>query len=201
MKNKKTKQDDSPRWIDATRRRASSSDLLVNVTASGHIKGTPDTHAGSVQGPGSGFGHMTATVHFFVIDCVLIVVVGLESEFSAAYCAFEAARVEECEVLQRTHSIDLVDSLSASQTRAFVKVRPIHDEKGLERPSSFTCITDVFFSSTRFSGSLSRVVACCSLAQRSVSLLIRATLEIKDLDQRIEKLSLCQDKYKAIPAK
>lgn len=139
---------------------------------------------------------MTAAVHFFVIDCVLIIVVGLESEFSAAYRALETARVEECEVLQRTYSIDLVDSLSASQTRTFVKVWPIHDEEGLKRPSSFTYITDVFSSSTRSSGSLSWVAACCSLARRSVSLSMRATLEIKGLDQGIEKLPLWQDKYK-----
>jgi len=70
---------------------------------------------------------VTAAVHLLIIDRVLIIVIGLQGELGAADRAFEAARVKKREVLQRTHPIDLVDSLSASQTRALVEVRPIHD--------------------------------------------------------------------------
>jgi len=76
---------------------------------------------------------VTAAVHFFVIDRVLIVVVGLQGELGTANCAFEAASMEKREVLQGTHPVDLVNSLSASQTRALVKVRSIHDTR-LEGP-------------------------------------------------------------------
>lgn len=124
----------SPRWVDAARRSTSCPDLLVDVTASRYVKGAPDTHTGSVQGSGSWFGHVTATVYLLVVDCVLVVVVRLEGELGAADRALEATRVEEREVLEGTHSVHLIDGLSASQTRAFVKVRPIHGNLFVEGP-------------------------------------------------------------------
>jgi len=126
------RQNHSPSWINATRRRATRSDLLVDVAASGHVKGAPDAHAGPIQSAGSGFRHVTTAVHLLVVDRVLVVVVGLQGELSAADRALEAARVEKREVLQGTHPVDLVDGLSASQTRAFIEVRPIHDTRLLK---------------------------------------------------------------------
>jgi len=126
------RQSHSPSWIDAARRRATRPDLLVDVAASGHVKGAPDAHAGPVQSAGSGFRHVTAAVHLLVVDRVLIVVVSLQGELGAADRALEAARVEKREVLQGTHPVDLVDGLSAPQTRALVEVRPIHDMPPLE---------------------------------------------------------------------
>lgn len=119
----------SPGRIDAARRRAARPDLLVDVAASRHVKGAPDAHAGAVQRAGSGLRHVTAAVHLLVVDRVLVIVVGLEGELGAADRALEAARVEEREVLQGTHPVDLVDGLSASQTRALVEVGPIHDTR------------------------------------------------------------------------
>lgn len=116
----------SPRWVDTTWRRAARPDLLVDVTASGHVESASDAHAGPIQGPGPGFRHMTAAVHLFVVDGVLVVVVGLQGELGAADRALEAARVEKGEVLQGAHSVDLVDSLGAPQARALVEVGPVH---------------------------------------------------------------------------
>lgn len=178
------KKHNSPRWIDTTWRGASCPDLLVDVTASGYIKGAPDAHAGSVQGPGSRFGHMTATVNLLVVDRVLIVVIRLQGEFGAADRALEAARVEEREVLQGTHPVHLVDGLSASQTRALVEVGPIHDAcpalgDHSVRALPALCVRLVVL-----------ITAHYDLVRRSVSFSMRATLGIKGLDQGIEKLPL-----------
>lgn len=89
----------SPRWVEATRRCTSCPDLLVDVTASRDVKGAPDAHAGPVQGPRSRFGHVTAAVHLLVVDRVLVVVVGLQGELGAADRALEATRMEERKVL------------------------------------------------------------------------------------------------------
>ena len=69
---------------------------------------------------------MAATVHLLVVDRVLVVVVGFQGQLGAADRALEATRMEEREVLQRADSVHLVHRLGTPQTRAFVKVRPIH---------------------------------------------------------------------------
>lgn len=128
---------------------------------------------------------MTATVHLLVVNRVLIVVVGLQGELGTAYRALEATRVEKRKVFQGTHPVDLIDSLSTSQTRALVEVRPIHDTR-LDGPPC-----PVFSSRTGVLRLLVLITARCSLlVRRSVSLSIRATLKIKGLDQGIEKLPL-----------
>lgn len=50
----------------------------------------------------------------------------LESEFSTTIGTFEAATVEEGEVLQRAHAIHLVHHLRAPETRALVEVGAVH---------------------------------------------------------------------------
>lgn len=110
--------------------------MLVDITASRHVKGAPDAHAGPVQGPGPRLGHVTAAVHLLVVDRVLIVVVRLQGEFGAADRALEATRVEERKVLQGTHPVHLVDGLSAPQTRALVEVGPIHVDQPVGGPGS-----------------------------------------------------------------
>jgi len=74
---------------------------------------------------------VATTVDLLVVDRVLIIVVGLQRELGTADRALEAARVEERKVLQRAHPVDLVHGLSAPQTRAFVKVWPIHNDISL----------------------------------------------------------------------
>ena len=115
-----------PRWINSPRRRATSSNLLVDVTAPRYVQRGPDAYAGPVQGSWAWFRNVAATVHLLVVDRVLIVVVGFQGQLGAADRALEAARVEEREVLQRADSVHLVHGLGTPQTRAFVKVRPIH---------------------------------------------------------------------------
>lgn len=106
--------------------RATSPDLLVDVSAPGHVERTPDTDARSIESSWSRFRHVTVAVDLLVVDRVLIVVVRLEGELRAAYRALEAARVKESEVLQGTNSVDLVHRLLAAQTRALVEIRTVH---------------------------------------------------------------------------
>lgn len=49
-----------------------------------------------------------------------------QSQFGPAYRAFEAAAVEEGEVLQRTHPVHLVHDFAAPEARALVEVGPVH---------------------------------------------------------------------------
>lgn len=167
------RQSHSPSWIDATRRRAARPDLLVDVAAPGHVKGAPDAYAGAVQGARSGFRHVTAAVDLLVVDRVLVVVVGLQGELGAADRALEAARVEKREVLQGTHPVDLVDGLSASQTRALVEVRPIHDTRLLKDHLDYSVF--VLSAESRRLAVL-MITARCSLARHSVSLSMRGDL-------------------------
>lgn len=115
-----------PRWINSPRRRATSSDLFIDVTASRYVQRGPNAYTRSVQGSWTWLGNVAATVHLLVVDRMLVVVVSLQGQFSAADRALETTRVKEREVLQWTDSVHLVDGLSASQTRALVKIRPIH---------------------------------------------------------------------------
>lgn len=119
-----------PRWINTPWRRAAGSNLLVDVTTSRHVQRGPNAHAGPVQRPRSRFRDVAAAVHLLIVDRVLVVVVGLQGQLGPAYSALEAARVKEGEILQWAHPVHLVHGLRAPQTRALVKVGPIH------RPSS-----------------------------------------------------------------
>lgn len=66
--------------------------------------------------------------HLLVVVLVLVVVVRLQCEFCAAMYALEATGMEECEVLERTDTVHLVDDLAAAKTRGFVEIRTVHDD-------------------------------------------------------------------------
>lgn len=104
-----------------------TTDLLVHeVGGPRHIHGGTDPDRGTVQMPGSDLRHMAAAVDFLVLLTVLVVVVSLEGELGATDGTLEAAAVEECEVLERTDSVHLVDRVVAPETRALVEVSPVH---------------------------------------------------------------------------
>lgn len=88
-----------PRWINSPRRRATSSDLFIDVTASRYVQRGPNAYTRSVQGSWTWLGNVAATVHLLVVDRMLVVVVGLQGQFSAADRALETTRVKEREVL------------------------------------------------------------------------------------------------------
>lgn len=90
---------------------------------------------------------MAATVHLFIVDRVLVVVVGLQGQLGAAYSALEATRVKEGEILQWANPVHLVHGLRAPQTRALVKVRPIHRPPPRSGSSCLTSVSLVLASS------------------------------------------------------
>lgn len=73
---------------------------------------------------------MTTTVHLFILLSVLVVVIGFQCEFRAAYGTFETATMEKCEIFQWTNTIDLIDGFVATETGAFVEIGPVD---GFER--------------------------------------------------------------------
>lgn len=104
-----------------------AANLLIHVGGRPrYIERGTDAHSRAIQMAGADLGHVAAAVNFLVLLSVLVVVVRLERELGATYCALEAAAVEEGEVLERTDAVHLVDRLLAAQTAALVEVHAIH---------------------------------------------------------------------------
>lgn len=91
------------------------------------VEGRSDTDSRAIQVTWAYLGDMTAAVYFFILLPVLVVVVRLEGEFGPTDSALETSRMEEAEIFQRPYPVDLVDSLIAAETGAFVEIDPIHD--------------------------------------------------------------------------
>lgn len=62
---------------------------------------------------------------------MLIIEIRLERELGAAVHAFEATGMEECEILERPHTIHLIDGLAAPQASRLVEIWPIHSAAAL----------------------------------------------------------------------
>jgi len=106
---------------------AAAAYLVVDVRRRlGHVERAPDAHRRAVQVAGPDFRHVARTVHLFVLLPVLVVVVRLQRQLRTAHDALEASAVKESKILERAHPVHLVHRLVASQTRALVKVRPVH---------------------------------------------------------------------------
>lgn len=115
---------EAPRW-------ASSSDLFIHVSTPGHIESAPDSHAGSIERSRPWFRYVTATVNFLVVDCVLIIIISFECQLGTTNRTLETTSMEEREILQWSNSVHLVHRLLASQTRAFVKICPVHPRNNI----------------------------------------------------------------------
>jgi hypothetical protein len=61
--------------------------------------------------------------HLSVFVVLLVIEVSLETEFGSTDTTLEASSVEEGKVLQRTHFVNLVDSVSASEATIFIGSR------------------------------------------------------------------------------
>lgn len=72
-------------------------------------------------------GDACGGTYLFVILLVLIIEIRLERQLCAAVYAFEATGMEECEILERPHTIHLIDGLAAAQASRLVEIWPIHN--------------------------------------------------------------------------
>ena len=106
---------------------ATASYLLIHkVSGPGHVEGGSDAHGGPIQVSRADLGDVAATIYFFILLTMLIVVIGFECEFGPAHSTLEAPAMKECKVLEGPHSVHLVNRLITPETGALVKVHSIH---------------------------------------------------------------------------
>ena len=80
---------------------AAGSDLFIDCAGGfGRVDGSLDPNGLAVEFTGTDFGHMLHAIHFFVILRMLVIVVGLESQFGLTYTATEASTMEEGEIFE-----------------------------------------------------------------------------------------------------
>lgn len=112
---------------DSPRRTVLRSNLFVDeIRRFRYVECGTDADGRSVQMAGADFRSVAVAVNLFIFLPVLVIVVGLEGQFSTAYGALKATRVEEGKILERTDPVHLVHGLPAPQTRALVKIHMVH---------------------------------------------------------------------------
>ena len=85
---------------------ASRSDLFIDgIGGLWSINCSFDTHRFPVEFTRTNLWHVLATIHFFVILRMLIVVIRFQSQFGATYAATKTATMEEGKILERTWNL------------------------------------------------------------------------------------------------
>jgi len=90
------------------------------------------------------WGYGDVGTYLFVILLVLIIEIRFERQLGAAVYAFEATGMKECEILERPHTIHLIDGLAAAQASRLVEIWPIHNVAYVVSMYS-SCLVFLFF--------------------------------------------------------